>query len=162
MSFPHPGERHSFLSDKKCTQIEWFILFLLLLLYFKGINYVFLVWCIIVFFMLKRRVFHCSICHSFPFLFRLPRTWLFMRNSADVSRKAEDVYPTCTPGLCFQVLLVSELLIYVCYFVLFWLIYVLLCVSVFYVWFLYLDYILLMSARILVPLITHYPERKKK
>ena len=36
----------------------------------------------------------CSMCQRFPFLVRLPRTWLLMSNSAGVSRKAEDAYPT--------------------------------------------------------------------
>ena len=38
--------------------------------------------------------------HSFSFLFCLPGTWRFMRNSVGVSRKAEDVYPTGAPGPC--------------------------------------------------------------
>ena len=55
-------------------------------------------------------------CHSLPFLFRLSRTWLFMSNLADVSRKTEDTYPTDALGPCSQFLVKSELLIYFCFF----------------------------------------------
>ena len=41
--------------------------------------------------------------HSFPSLFRLAHTWFFMSNSADVSTKAEDAYPTGAPCPCSQV-----------------------------------------------------------
>ena len=40
----------------------------------------------------------CSRCHIFPFLFRLPLTWLFMSNTAGVYRKAKEAYPTGIPG----------------------------------------------------------------
>ena len=41
---------------------------------------------------------HVSTCHGFPFLFRLPGTWLFISNSVGVTRNAEDAYPTGAPG----------------------------------------------------------------
>ena len=44
----------------------------------------------------------CSTCHCIHFLFRLPRTWLFMSNSAGVSRKAEAAYPNDAPSPCSQ------------------------------------------------------------
>ena len=43
---------------------------------------------------LRHKKLICSTFHSFPFLFRLPWTCLFMSNSAGVSRKSEDAYPT--------------------------------------------------------------------
>ena len=42
--------------------------------------------------------------NSFPSLAHIPRTWLFMSNSAGVSRKAEDAYRTGAPGPCSQFL----------------------------------------------------------
>ena len=73
-----------------------------------------------------------------------------MGNSAGVSRKAEEAYPAGAPGSCTQFLVESELLLCFCYFVC--IILVLLCslwyLSVFHIWFLFLDSI------ILVPLIT--------
>ena len=63
-------------------------------------------------------------CHSFPFIFRLPGTWLFMCNSVGVSRKADDAYPTSAHGLYSQFLVVSELLTFVALYVLFCLFYV--------------------------------------
>ena len=97
----------------------------------------------------------CSTCHDIPFLFPLPCTWLFMSNLAGVSRKAEDTYPTSTPGPFSEVLVEYDLLIYFCYFVCIILVisYSLLCLSFFHVWSLTLFYILLISAGNLVPLI---------
>ena len=71
-------------------------------------------------------------------------------NSAGVSRKAEDAYP------CSKFLVESELRISFSYFVCRILVTLcpLLCLSVFHVWSLFLDYILLISTRILVPLNT--------
>lgn len=40
-----------------------------------------------------------------------------MSNSAGISRKADDAYPTRAPGPCSQSLVESELFIYFCYFV---------------------------------------------
>ena len=40
----------------------------------------------------------CSSCHNFPFLFRLPCTWLCMNSSVDVSRKTEVAYSTSASG----------------------------------------------------------------
>ena len=60
----------------------------------------------------KKLIF--STCHSFPFLFRQPWTWLFMSSSVGVSRKAEDTNPTGERGPCFQFLVKSELLICFC------------------------------------------------
>ena len=79
-----------------------------------------------------------------------------MSNSAGVSRKAEDAYPTDAPGPCSQFLAESELLIYFCYFVCMILVTLcsLLCMSVFHVWSLSLDYILLITAITLVPSIS--------
>ena len=70
----------------------------------------------------------CSTCHSFPFLCLLSWTWLFMSNSAGVSRKAEESYPTGASGPCSEFLMEFELLIsFVTLFVLFQLPYVLCC-----------------------------------
>ena len=57
----------------------------------------------------------CSPCHIF-FLLCLPWTWHFMINLAGVSRKAEDAYPTGTPGpICSKLfLLESGSVIYFC------------------------------------------------
>ena len=76
-----------------------------------------------------------------------------MSSWAGVSRKAEEAYPTSAPGPCSQFLVESELLIYFGFFVHFILIILcsLLCLSAFHVWSLSLDYILLISASILVP-----------
>ena len=86
----------------------------------------------------------------------LPRTWLFMSNSAGVSRKAEDTYTTGAPGPFSQFLVESELLICFCYFV--WMILVTVCfllrMSVFNVRSLSLDYILLITAVTLVLSVT--------
>ena len=71
-----------------------------------------------------------------------------------VSRKAEDVGPTGAPGPCSQLLEESKLLIYFNYFVCIIILCFLLFLSVFHVWSLSLDYILLISARILASLIT--------
>ena len=103
-------------------------------------------------------------CHSFHFLFRLPRTLLFMSNSAGVPSKAEDDCPISTPGQCSKFLVESELLIYFYYFVCIILVYSchLLCLSVFQVSALSLDYIVLISAKTLVPLITLLPYKRKK
>ena len=69
-----------------------------------------------------------------------------MSDSAGVSRKAEDTYPTSTPGPCSQFLVASELLIYFCYFVLYYSVfYVLCCVCLFPCLGLFLDNILLIS-----------------
>ena len=72
---------------------------------------------------------------------------LLMNNSAGVSRKVEEDYPTCAPGPCFQFLVESELLICFCYFVCMILVTLcsLLCMSVLHVWSLSLDYILLIG-----------------
>ena len=90
------------------------------------------------------------------FAFFLPRTSHFMSNSADDSRKAEDAYPTGLLGPFSQFLVESKLLIYFCCFVC--IILVALCsllrLSVSHVSPLSIDYILLISARILVPLVT--------
>ena len=61
-----------------------------------------------------------------------------------------------TPTQNFQFFVESEFLIYFCYFVCIILVILcsLSCVSVFHVWSLYLDYIILISAKMLVPLIT--------
>ena len=61
----------------------------------------------------------CSTSNSFPCLFRLSWTWLFMSNLAGVSRKEEDAYLTSAPGPCaqFLILMESKMLIYFCYFV---------------------------------------------
>ena len=79
-----------------------------------------------------------------------------MNNSVDVSGKAEYAYPTGALGPCSQFLMKSELLIYFCYFVciIYVTLYSLLCLSVSHVWSLSLDSILLISAKIMVPLIT--------
>ena len=45
-----------------------------------------------------------------PFLFRLPRTWLFMSNSATATWKAEDAYPTGALGPRSQFLVEYDLL----------------------------------------------------
>ena len=97
----------------------------------------------------------CSLCHKFPFLFCLPQTWLFKRNAAGVSRIAEDAYPTAAHGPCCQFLVESEFLICFCYFVCMILVtsFSLLWMSVFHVWSLCLDYIILITAVTLVPLI---------
>ena len=50
----------------------------------------------------------CSTCNSFPFLFRLPRTWHFISNSAVVSRKAKDGYPSDAPGPCSHIFFFAE------------------------------------------------------
>ena len=63
-----------------------------------------------------------------------------MSNSMGGYRKSEDAYPTGTPGPCSKFLVESELIYF--------------CFSVFHVWSLSLDFILFISARILVPLIT--------
>ena len=76
-----------------------------------------------------------------------------MSKSAGVSRKAEEAYLTGAPGPCYHFLVESKLLTYFCYFVCI-MSCSLLYVSVFNIWFLSLDYILLISSRILVPLIT--------
>ena len=57
-----------------------------------------------------------------------------MSNSIGVSSKAEDAYPTDTPGPRSQVLVESELLIYFCYIVCIVLVTLcsLLCLSVFF------------------------------
>ena len=93
----------------------------------------------------------CLRCHSFYFLLCLPRTCLFVSNSTGASRKAEDAYSTRAPGLCFQPNFKWSLgcfyfcLVYVRFFVV---------IVFFLAWSLSLDYILLISATILVPLIT--------
>ena len=83
-------------------------------------------------------------------------TWPFMSNWAGISRKAEDTYPTGAPGPCFRFLVRYELLIYFCYFVCNILVILCssLCMSVFHIRSLSLDYIPLISARFLVLLIT--------
>ena len=66
-------------------------------------------------------------------------------------KKFEDAYPTVAPGTCSQFLLESDLFIsYVAVYLLFCFFptFFLLCVTVFPVWFLFLDYVLLISARI--------------
>ena len=94
-------------------------------------------------------------CHVFLSSFVYSGLDFFMRNSADFSRKGEKAYPNGAPGPCSRFLVESELLIHFCYFVC--IILFTLCSflrsSVFHVWSLSLDYILLISARILVPLI---------
>ena len=64
-----------------------------------------------------------------------------MGNSAGVSRKANDSYPTGAPGPCSQCLVVSELLIFFFLFVHVTLVmsYFLLCDSVFTVWSYFFD-----------------------
>ena len=70
--------------------------------------------------------------------------------------KCKNAYPTGAPGPCSRFLVESELFICFCYFVCIILItlWTLLYMSVFHVWSLFLDYILLITSRILVPLIT--------
>ena len=77
-----------------------------------------------------------------------------MSNSAVVSRKAEDAYPTDTPGPCSQFygVRVAYLLLLLCIYDFSYFMF-LLCMSVFSVWSLSLDYILLIAAITLVPLI---------
>ena len=79
-----------------------------------------------------------------------------MGNSVGVSRKAEDAYTTGAHDPCSQFLVEPELLSYFCYFVCVILITLcfLLCLSVFHVWSLSMDYLLLISAKILVLLVT--------
>ena len=97
-----------------------------------------------------------SFCFNCNFLSSFVYPGLFMSNSACVSRKAVESYPTGASGPCSQFLVKSESLIYFCYFVC--IILVTLCsllwLSVFSVWSFSMDYILLISAIILVPLIT--------
>ena len=78
---------------------------------------------------------------------------LFISNSVAVSRKAEDAYTIVAPSPCSQVLVKSELLICFCYFVCMILV-TFCCVSVFHVWSLSQDYILLITPITLVALIT--------
>ena len=87
------------------------------------------------------------------FLFFFVYPGLFMINSAGISTKAEDDYPTGAPGPCSQFLVGFELLI--CFFYFVCIIFVtlcsLLCESVFHVWsglycFDFQDYIVLISA----------------
>ena len=70
--------------------------------------------------------------------------------------KTEDAYPTSAPDPCSRFVVETELLIYFCFFVRIVLVilYSLLCVSVFPVWYLSLDCILLISNGIFVPFIT--------
>ena len=70
--------------------------------------------------------------HNFPFLFRLPRTRLFMNNSDRVHKKAEDAYPSSAPMPYSQLLVESGLLIYFCCFVYMILVTLLCCVCVFF------------------------------
>ena len=93
--------------------------------------------------------------HVIIFLSSFFYSGLFMSNSADVSWEAEDAYPIDASGPCSQFWVVSELLIYLCYFVCVILVTLcsMLCLSVYHVWSLSLYYICLISARILVPLI---------
>ena len=82
----------------------------------------------------------CSSCYSFPFLFRLPWTWLFMSNSVGASRTAEDTL------LAHLVHAPSFYWSLNCSFTFVCIIWVTLCswlwLSVFHVWSLSLDYIL--------------------
>ena len=76
-----------------------------------------------------------------------------MRNSAGVSSKADDAYPTGAPGPCSQFLV--EFICFCCFVcVILVTICSLLCMSVFHVWSLSLDDIIMITAIILVPLIT--------
>ena len=77
-----------------------------------------------------------------------------MSNSVDISRKADDAYPTGAPGPCSQFLMESELLIYFCFFVR--ISCHLLCVSVFSFGPSSLDCVLFIFAIILVPLVTFF------
>ena len=89
----------------------------------------------------------CSTYHRFPFLFALLH---FMNNWQVFLEK--DAYLTSAPGWCSQFLVESKFLIYFCYFVCIILVILcsFLCLSVFHVWSLSLDYILLIYTRILV------------
>ena len=95
----------------------------------------------------------CSTCHSFLFLFRLPQTCLFSVIRRMFLEK-KDAYPTSAPGPCSQILVEFELLIYFCFTVrIFWF-FMFFIVSAFPVLSTSsLNYILLSTARILVPLI---------
>ena len=86
--------------------------------------------------------------------------YFFMSNLAGVSRKAEDAYHTDAPSPCshFSGVRVAHLLLLLCILVT---LCSLLCVSVFHVWSLSLDYILLITAITLVPLITLSPRQNK-
>ena len=57
----------------------------------------------------------CSTCHSF-FSFDYPGLDFFISNSASITRKAEDAYPTGTPCPCTKFLVEPVLLLYFCYF----------------------------------------------
>ena len=95
----------------------------------------------------------CSTCHSFPILFRLPRTWLFMSNSVGVSKSRRRLPYRCMHLVHAPSFQVAHLL---CFFVriIFIILCPLQCESVFPVWLYSLDYTILIFARILVPLIT--------
>ena len=86
----------------------------------------------------------CSTCHSCSFLFCIPPPWYFMSNSAGASRKADDASPTGTLGPFSQFLVEFEFTFFT------------FCVCLFaiYVFSLSMYCILLISARILVALIT--------
>ena len=91
----------------------------------------------------------CSSCHSFHFLFCLHRTLYFMSNSAFVSRKAEDgvTKRSAWSKMACSQFLEFGLLIYFCFFVRVFVISCsLLCMSVFPVQPLSLEYISLISA----------------
>ena len=92
---------------------------------------------------------------SVPFSLSSTMDLTSMSNSAGVFRKAEDTYTTGIPGRCSHFLgrRVAHLLLLLCmcYFGFHC---ALLCVSVFHVRSLSLDYILLIYVRILFPLIT--------
>ena len=102
---------------------------------------------------------NCSTCHSFPFLFRLPRAWLFIGNSAGVSKKAERgrLSYQCIWSMLkvlggVRVAHLLLLLLLLCMYYFGYFMYFVVCVSVFHARSLLPDYILSISARILVPL----------
>ena len=83
-----------------------------------------------------------------------------MSNSAGVSGKAEDAYPTGAPGPCYQSFVKYELLIYFCYFV--GIILVTLCyllwMSAYHVLSLSLDYSFLKTT---LPIFTDFQQQQK-
>ena len=86
------------------------------------------------------------------FLFRLPRTYLFMSNSMGVSRSRGRLPYRCTWSMpVFSGVRIAHLFFYFVCIILVTYCSLLCFFSVFYVWSLSLDYFLLVSARTLVP-----------
>ena len=54
-------------------------------------------------------------CHSFPFLFCLPYSWLFISNLAGVSKNAENAYPTVHMDRCDVSIYIMKLIRLTCY-----------------------------------------------